>query len=90
MSDYQNLMQLATLAFVGARDEFPQFSSARKKMIQNISSHSFEDYSFTEGNVTVTCDVETQGYSPITGMSLLFPNDEGECSFYLNFTMSVE
>ena len=90
MSSYQDLMQLASLAFVGARDEFPQFSSARKKMIQNISSHSFEDYSFTEGNVTVACDVETQGYSPITGMSLLFPNDEGECSFYLNFTMSVE
>ena len=89
MSDYQDLMQLASLAFVGARDEFPQFSGARKRMIQNISSHSFEDYSFTEGNVKVNCDVETQGYWP-AGISLLIPDDEGECSYYLNFTMSVE
>lgn len=89
MSDYQDLMQLATLAFVGARDEFPQFSSARKKMVKTIASHEFEDYSFTEAGVTVTCDVEQKGYSP-AGVSLLIPSEEGECSFYLQFVMQVE
>jgi len=89
MSDYQDLMQLASLAFVGARDEFPQFSSARKKMVSTISDHRFVDYSFTEAGVSVSCDVELQGYTP-AGVSLSIPAEEGECYFYLQFTMGVE
>jgi len=88
MSNFQTQMQMATLAFVGAREEFPQFSAARRKMLKNISSHTFEDYSFTLADVTVTCDVEQQGYSA-AGVNFLIPADEGECSFYLQFTMSV-
>ena len=88
MSAYQSQMQLATLAFVGARDSFPQFGAARSKMIEIISSHVFEDYSFTQAGVNVVCDVEQEGYS-VTGMELLIPSEEGECSFYLNFSMSV-
>lgn len=89
MSDHQNQMQLASLAFVGAQDAFPQFSSARSKMVKTITDHAFEDYSFTEAGVAVTCDVEQQGYHQ-TGVGLLLPSDEGECSFYLYFNMSIE
>jgi len=87
MSDYQTQMQMAALAFVGAQKEFPQFSSARRKMLETIANHVFEDYSFTQAGVTVTCDVEQQGYNRSVG--LLIPSDEGECSFYLHFTMSI-
>lgn len=89
VSSFQTQMQLAALSFVGARDEFPHFSLARRKMLQTITSHGFEDYSFTEAGVTVTCDVEHKGYH-LAGVELLLPSDEGECSFYMNFTMSVE
>ena len=85
----QTQMQMASLAFVGAREEFPQFSAARRKMLQTISSHTFADYSFTMADVTVTCDVEQQGYSA-AGVNFLIPAAEGECSFYLQFTMSVK
>ncbi len=89
MSDHQIQMQLASLAFVGAQDAFPQFSSARNKMVKTITDHTFEDYNFTEAGVTVTCDVEQQGYHQ-TGADLLIPSDEGDCSFYLHFNMSIE
>lgn len=88
MSNFQTQMQMAALAFVGAREEFLQFSSARRKMLKSISSHTFEDYSLTMADVTVTCDVEQQGYSA-AGVNFLIPADEGECSFYLQFSMSV-
>lgn len=88
MSDFQTQMQLASLAFVGARDEFLQFSPARKKMVRSITSHSFEDYSFKEAGVSVTCDVEQVGYG-LVGAGLMIPVDEGECSFYLHFNMCV-
>lgn len=89
ISSYQSQMQLASLAFVGAQDSFPLFSSARSKMIKTISSHEFEDYSFLESGVMVTCDVEQAGYA-LTGTHLLMPSKEGECYFYLEFSMSVE
>ncbi|MBR3762365.1 MAG: MerR family transcriptional regulator [Lachnospiraceae bacterium] len=89
MSNFQTQMQMASLAFVGAREEFPQFSTARKKMLKTISSHTFSDYSFTWADVTVTCDVEQQGYSA-AGANFLIPADEGECSFYLQFSMIVK
>lgn len=88
MSSYQSQMQLAALAFVGARDSFPQFYDARSKMINSISSHVFEDYSFTQAGVNVVCDVEQEGYA-MTGMELLAPSEEGECSFYFYFSMGV-
>ncbi len=87
MSDFQIQMQLASLAFVGAQKEFPQFSSARRMMVKTITSNAFEDYSFTEAGVTVACDVKMQGYHPV-GNNLLIPSEEGECSFYLHFNMS--
>lgn len=88
-SDFNNQQQLASLAFVGARDEFPQFSAARRKMVQTIASHAFKDYSFREAGVVVACDVEQQGYSE-TGVGYMVPSKEGECSFYLHFDMSIE
>ena len=83
-------MQLAVLSFVGARDGFPQFSNAKSKMLKQITSHVFEDYSFTEAGVTVTCDVEYKGYSPVMGLDNLIPAEEGECAYYMKFTMAIE
>lgn len=88
MSAYQTQIQLAALAFVGAQEEFSQFSSARSKLVEKLSSNSFRDYSFTEAGVTVSCDVEMQGYH-VVGDDLLIPSDEGECFFYLQFRMSI-
>lgn len=93
VSSNQLQMQLAALAFVGAKNEFSQFSSARKEMVEIIASHEFEDYNFSEAGVRISCDVEWQGYEVLPGYNqngntILISLDEGESSFYMEFTMS--
>ena len=82
-------MMLAALSFVGAQDEFSQFSSARADLVEQIAAYEFEDFDFTEAGVRVTCDVESTGYEP-AGSGTLWSTDDGACSFYMEFTMSIQ
>lgn len=86
ITSHQTEMMLAVLAFVGAQDEFPQFSTARKQLAEQILACEFEDYDFTEAGVRVTCNVDWTGYEKV-GNGVLWSLDD-ESSFYMEFTMS--
>ena len=83
----QRQMELATLAFVGAKNEFSQFSFAREKMIETITSNVFSDYSFTEAKVNVNCDVEYEGYSLVENEFLMCGSNQ-MASFTMKFSMT--
>lgn len=86
---YQVEMMLAVLSFVGAQDEIPMFSTVRRNMVEKIGACEFEDYDFIEAGVRVTCDVEQVGYE-YRGSGYIRSLDDGACSFYMEFTMSIQ
>lgn len=89
ISSQQLQMQLAALAFVGAQDEFSQFSSARQNMVDQIAACEFKDFDFSEAGIRLTCDVEWAGYER-AGNGLLYSLEDGACSFYMEFSMSIQ
>lgn len=84
---HQLQMMIAALAYVGAQEEFSQFSSARVNMTEQIAACEFEDFDFTEAGVRVICDVESTGYEG-AGSGTLWSLDDGACYFFTEFTMS--
>lgn len=84
---HQLQMMIAALAYVGAQEEFSQFSSARVNMTEQIAACEFEDFDFTEAGVRVICDVESTGYEG-AGSGTLWSLDDGACYFFMEFTMS--
>ena len=86
---HQLQMAIATLAYVGAQEEFSQFSSARVDMTNQILSYEFEDFDFAEAGVRVACDIESIGYE-YEGSGYLWSSDDAACSFYMEFSMSKQ
>lgn len=80
VSNYRSQMNLAALAFIGIKD----------RPVDIINSHQYEGFEFSEESVTVRCDMQWQGYEPCGGTEVFAPYDEGECSFYMEFTMSKQ
>lgn len=78
VSNYRAQMNLAAMAFIGIKD----------KPIDIINAHEYEGFEFSEEGVNVRCDMQWQGYEPYGSMGVFAPSDEGECSFYMEFTMS--
>ena len=89
ISSHQLQMMIAVLAYVGAQENFSQFSSARVNMTEQIAAHEFENFDFTQAGVRVTCDVESTGYEG-AGSGALWSLDDAACSFYMEFTMSKQ
>lgn len=87
ISSHQLQMVIATLAYVGAQEEFSQFSSARVDMTNQILSYEFDNFDFTEAGVRVSCDIESIGYE-YEGSGYLCSLDDAACSFYMEFSMS--
>jgi hypothetical protein len=88
--DCQEQMQLAALAFVGAGKDFRILSSDKRKLVQQIEEHIFEDFGFSMAGVRVSCDVEYSGYEEGYTGNALWPKDDQENRFYLKFTMVRE
>ena len=78
VSNYDSQMQLAALAFIGIQ----------QNLIDIIDSYEYEEFEFVEDGVTVRCDMQWQGYQPYGATGVFEPSDEGECSFYMEFSMS--
>lgn len=78
VSNYNLQKQLAVMAFIGIN----------QNPIDIINSHEYEGFEFTEDGVTVCCDMQWQGYEPYGYTGVFHPSDEGECSFYMEFSMS--
>ena len=80
VSNYRGQMNLAAMAFIGIKD----------RPVEIITGHEFEGFEFSEDGVTVRCDIQWQGYEPYGRTGVFAPSDEGECSFYMEFSMTLE
>ena len=80
-------MQLAALAFVGARRDCGYISGDRRELVDMIATHDFEDFRFTLAGVTVACEVEYEGYESPMPMGYLWPVEGSKQEFLLQFSM---
>lgn len=87
---YRHQMQLAVLAFVGAQEEFRQFSGDRGEIVELIAANDFGDFSFSRAGVNVTCEVEYKGYENPMPMGYLWPEEGLEQQFSLQFAMEKD
>ena len=87
---YQQQMQLAALAYVGAQENFRQLSGDRKDMVEVISKHNFEDFAFSMAGVEVVCEVECQGYKEPMPMGYLWPVEGEKQEYLMQFSMEKE
>ena len=84
----QDQMILSALAFIGAQDDFGLFSNNRKKLVEQISTQTFQDFQFTFTDVTVTCDYEYKGLAPAaSSSSIIFPKENEDIYYYLYFSL---
>lgn len=86
---YTDIMQNAVIAFVGASKEFSIFDhQKRQEMLDYIKNHAYQDFSFEQAGIVVTCDVEMQGYEVLENR---FCDVKEEENYYcLSFTMKKE
>lgn len=85
----QNQMILSVLSYVCAQDEFGFASGRKKELLELIQNHVFEDYSFTEAGISVTCDVEYSGYMDTVSIGSLWPQEGESQNFSLSFAMEL-
>lgn len=87
----QEQMQLAALAFIGAQKEFNPFANESSQLASEISEYTGDDFSFTKAGITVNCDVEIVGNaSQVADFMILEPLKNGECSYYLSYSMQKD
>ena len=84
----QTYMELSALSFIGAQDDFSHFSFDKRKMLNTIDKHEFEDFDFTEVGINVNCDIEHKGFFYVESVDFLAPEDEGICMFSMEYSMS--
>lgn len=87
LPDCRNQMILSALAFIGAQEDFNIFSNHRQKIVEQISTHGFQDFQFTLADVTVTCDFESQGLTASPSSNMIFLNENADIYYYLHFSM---
>lgn len=84
---YDTQMILTSLSFIGAQDEMSLYSKIPKRIIEQIKSNTFKDFTFTEAGVTVICDIEHAGHMD-TGSGFLFTEDSTEHNYFsIDFSM---
>ncbi|MCD8023072.1 MAG: MerR family transcriptional regulator, partial [Lachnospiraceae bacterium] len=62
LSSYTEQMYLTALSFACAQKGFGLFSSVRIDLLNEISSHPIEGFSFSQNGITVTAHIESSGY----------------------------
>lgn len=88
--DYRQQMQLAVLAFVGARKDFKLLSGDGLETVDMISKHNFEDFSFSKAGITVSCEVDYVGYEEPMPLGYLWPVEGKKQEFSMKFTMEEQ
>lgn len=88
LSSYDSQMFLASIAFIGAQNEMRLFSKIPKRIAEQISNNTFQNFDFTEAGIAVTCNTDYSGY---TKSSFLFPKEnEEENYFSLEFSANKQ
>lgn len=85
-SDYRDQMILSALSYAGVQEGFFGYVKVRDALVAGIQEHPYEDFSFTENGVHITCEVNWSGYQQV-GEDHLIPEDGREVSYRFSFKM---
>lgn len=83
---YHDEVVLAVYSFACAQREVKAWNGRFGKIAEYLENHRFESFRFTEGDVTVTCDVSLQGYDQ-AGTLLLPASETKPGEFHLTLIM---
>ena len=87
---YRSYSEEDVLALAAWQPGMGPLSDALDALITEVQAHHFEDYTFTSGGVTVSCQAEYSGFHPIDG-SLLHMEEDGEpAALSMTFTVTAE
>lgn len=82
VTPYNTEIALSILAYVSGQEGNKMISSDITELIKQIDATPFEDFQVTIKGVSISCDYEHTGYDVIPGSGALFPNDDGEETYF--------
>lgn len=84
----QEQMILSALAFISAQDDWKLFSNYNRKLSEQITEQTFQDFQFIFADVTVACDYEYKGLAPAEPSSpIIYPAQDQDIYYYLHFSL---
>ena len=90
VTPYNTEIALSILAYVSGQEGNKIISSDITELIKQIDARPFEDFQVTINGVSISCDYEHTGYDVVPGSGTLFPNDDGEETYFsVVFTMKA-
>ncbi len=86
-SSYSNTMILTSLAFAGAKEDVGMYSKVPNRIMEQIGSHQFADFSFSEAGILFSCEVDYSGYFDAQNGFLFPEEDTADAYFRLAFAL---
>ena len=91
VTPYNTEIALSILAYVSGQEGNKLISSDITELIKKIKATPFEDFQVTIHGISISCDYEHTGYDAIKGYGTLFPNDDGEETYFsVEFKMEAD
>ncbi len=88
VQSYQEQMVLTTMSFACAQKGFGIFSTARRQILNVVSSYPQESFTYTCNGITVDCQVEYSGYMMLPYENILAPGEAP--SYSMTFTITKD
>ncbi len=88
VQSYQEQMLLTTMSFACAQKGFGVFSTARRQILNVVSSYPQESFHYSCNGITVDCQVEYSGYMMLPYEDVLAPGEEP--SYSMTFTITKD
>lgn len=89
-SSYRNEIILSILSYVRAQPGNSLITNDLEDIIDQIIKKPFEDFQYTSHGVIITCEYTYSGYIGQTGYGTLFPDEDKEKYFKVEFRMYKE
>ena len=82
VTPYNTEIALSILAYVSGQDGNKLITNDITALIKKIEATPFEDFQVTIHGISISCDYEHTGYDVVQGSGILFPNDDGEETYF--------
>lgn len=73
-------MTIAALAYTNGQKGMGVFSAMREALFDQLTG--YEDFHFSIGDITLSCERELEGYTLIESMDYLVPDEQAEKNYY--------
>ncbi len=84
---YNTYMEYAVSSFVCAQDNYHPFNDKLFKRIEYVREHALRDFEFTDGDISVCCQIKTIGLVEIRNMGFLPENENEPGRLQVSFSM---